>query len=173
VKTSTAPHPVGFCSSNVVKLLPRREVVCLEAVTVPCTKFPDGCFVFATERGGPFTPDAVNRLIKRIGERVGFAFPRFTATCYGTPAATPWRMRAMIRGRSTRSSLDPAHRPLYRAVADAVQGFLADITSAPLSKLVADCRGGPRRCPRRSRASVSRCHTMPVSLDAADLDPSF
>ena len=32
-------------------------------------------FVFATERGGPFTPDAVNRLIKRIGERAGFDFP--------------------------------------------------------------------------------------------------
>jgi hypothetical protein len=30
---------------------------------------PDSAFVFATERGGPFTPDAVNRLIKRIGER--------------------------------------------------------------------------------------------------------
>ena len=28
----------------------------------------------ATERGGPFTPDAVNRLIKRIGERAGFDF---------------------------------------------------------------------------------------------------
>jgi type 1 fimbriae regulatory protein FimB/type 1 fimbriae regulatory protein FimE len=32
---------------------------------------PDSAFVFATERGGPFTPDAVNRLIKRIGERAG------------------------------------------------------------------------------------------------------
>jgi site-specific recombinase XerD len=38
-------------------------------------QFPDGGFVFTTERGGPFTPDAVNRLIKRIGERAGFAFP--------------------------------------------------------------------------------------------------
>jgi integrase len=38
-------------------------------------QFPDGGFVFATERGGPFTADAVNRLIKRIGERAGFAFP--------------------------------------------------------------------------------------------------
>jgi integrase len=37
-------------------------------------QFPDSGFVFATERGGPFTPDAVNRLIKRIGERAGFAF---------------------------------------------------------------------------------------------------
>jgi integrase len=38
-------------------------------------QFPDSGFVFATERAGPFTPDAVNRLIKRIGERAGFAFP--------------------------------------------------------------------------------------------------
>jgi type 1 fimbriae regulatory protein FimB/type 1 fimbriae regulatory protein FimE len=38
-------------------------------------QFPDDGFVFATERGGPFTPDAVNRLIKRIGERAGLAFP--------------------------------------------------------------------------------------------------
>jgi integrase len=37
--------------------------------------FPDSAFVFTTERGGPFTSDAVNRLIKRIGERAGFDFP--------------------------------------------------------------------------------------------------
>jgi integrase len=37
-------------------------------------QFPDSGFVFATERGGPFTTDAVNRLIKRIGERAGFDF---------------------------------------------------------------------------------------------------
>ena len=39
-------------------------------------QFPDSGFVFATERGGPFTTDAVNRLIKRIGERAGLGFPR-------------------------------------------------------------------------------------------------
>jgi type 1 fimbriae regulatory protein FimB/type 1 fimbriae regulatory protein FimE len=33
-----------------------------------------GAFVFQTERGGPFTADAVNRLVKRIGERAGFPF---------------------------------------------------------------------------------------------------
>jgi type 1 fimbriae regulatory protein FimB/type 1 fimbriae regulatory protein FimE len=38
-------------------------------------QFPDTGYVFATERGGPFTPDAVNRLVKRIGERAGFDFP--------------------------------------------------------------------------------------------------
>ncbi len=33
-------------------------------------------FVFETERGGPFTPDAVNRLVKGIGSRVaGLGFP--------------------------------------------------------------------------------------------------
>jgi integrase len=37
-------------------------------------QFPDSAFVFATERGGPFTADAVNRLIKRIGERAGMPF---------------------------------------------------------------------------------------------------
>ena len=31
-------------------------------------------FVFAIERGGPFTPDAGNRLIKPVGERAGFLF---------------------------------------------------------------------------------------------------
>jgi type 1 fimbriae regulatory protein FimB/type 1 fimbriae regulatory protein FimE len=38
-------------------------------------QYPDSAFVFATERDGPFTPDAVNRLIKRIGERAGLPFP--------------------------------------------------------------------------------------------------
>ena len=36
---------------------------------------PDSTFVFPTERGGPFTPDAINKLIKRIGARAGFGFP--------------------------------------------------------------------------------------------------
>jgi type 1 fimbriae regulatory protein FimB/type 1 fimbriae regulatory protein FimE len=38
-------------------------------------QFPDSGFVFATERGGPFTPDAINRHIKRLGERAGFDLP--------------------------------------------------------------------------------------------------
>ena len=37
-------------------------------------QFPDSGFVFPTERGGPFTSDAVNRLIKRIGERASFPY---------------------------------------------------------------------------------------------------
>ena len=33
-----------------------------------------GAFVFETERGGPFTASAINRLIKRIGDRASFEF---------------------------------------------------------------------------------------------------
>jgi integrase len=33
-----------------------------------------GGYVFETERGTPFTTDAVNRLVKRIGERASFPF---------------------------------------------------------------------------------------------------
>ena len=33
-----------------------------------------GAFVFETERDGPFTAGAINRLIKRIGERAHFDF---------------------------------------------------------------------------------------------------
>ena len=37
-------------------------------------QYPDSAFVFATERGGPFTSAAVNRLIKRIGVRAKLPF---------------------------------------------------------------------------------------------------
>ena len=45
--------------------------------------------LFTSERGTPFTPDALNRQIKHIG-----------ATCCGTPAATSSPMTATIRGPS-------------------------------------------------------------------------
>jgi type 1 fimbriae regulatory protein FimB/type 1 fimbriae regulatory protein FimE len=38
-------------------------------------QYPDSAFVFSTERGGPFTPDGINRLVKRIGARAGLALP--------------------------------------------------------------------------------------------------
>jgi integrase len=36
---------------------------------------PDSGYVFTTERGTPFTPDAINRLIKIIGRRAGLQLP--------------------------------------------------------------------------------------------------
>jgi integrase len=38
-------------------------------------EFPDSGYVFTTERGTPFTPDAINRLIKTIGNRAGLPMP--------------------------------------------------------------------------------------------------
>lgn len=32
-------------------------------------------FVFVSERGTPFTPDAINRMVKRLGPKAGLAFP--------------------------------------------------------------------------------------------------
>jgi integrase len=38
-------------------------------------QWPDSRHVFCTERSGPFTPNGVNRLIMRLGEKAGFPFP--------------------------------------------------------------------------------------------------
>lgn len=39
------------------------------------SNYPDSDFVFCTERGGPFTPAAINRTIQRIGELAKMPFP--------------------------------------------------------------------------------------------------
>jgi hypothetical protein len=88
-------------------------------------QFPDSGYVFATERGGPFTSDAVNRLIKRIGERAGMPF-QVHCTCYATAAAMPWPMQGRIRGlsrtglatdrSSTRCGIPSLRRPGSRTI---------------------------------------------------------
>jgi integrase len=50
-------------------------------------QFPDSAFVFPTERGGPVTSDAVNRLIKRMGSALAM-ISRSIATCSAMPADT-------------------------------------------------------------------------------------
>jgi integrase len=47
----------------------------LRMLTALRKAFPNSGYVFSTERGGPFTPDAVNRLVKLIGKRAGLALP--------------------------------------------------------------------------------------------------
>lgn len=37
--------------------------------------YPDSVYVFSSERGTPFTPDSINRLVKIIGQRTGLPFP--------------------------------------------------------------------------------------------------
>jgi type 1 fimbriae regulatory protein FimE len=38
-------------------------------------EFPNTGYVFTTERGTPFTPDSVNRLVKIIGRRAKLSLP--------------------------------------------------------------------------------------------------
>jgi type 1 fimbriae regulatory protein FimB/type 1 fimbriae regulatory protein FimE len=47
----------------------------LRMLTALRKAFPDSAYVFTTERGTPFTADAINRLIKIIGARAGLPMP--------------------------------------------------------------------------------------------------
>jgi type 1 fimbriae regulatory protein FimB/type 1 fimbriae regulatory protein FimE len=38
-------------------------------------EYPDSGYVFTSERGTPFTTDAINRLVKIIGQRAGLPLP--------------------------------------------------------------------------------------------------
>jgi integrase len=87
---------------------------------------PDSAFVFATERGGPFTPDAINRLIKRIGERAGFRLPGPRSHA----AARLWLRPGQRRTRHAahpglaRPSVDRAHDQIHATERGSVQGLL-------------------------------------------------
>jgi integrase len=85
-----------------------------------------GNFVFETERGGPFTPDAVNRQLKRIGERAGFDFPLHAHMLRHGCGYALANAGARHQGHSRLAwaSLNPAYRTLYRTGTDAVQGLL-------------------------------------------------
>jgi hypothetical protein len=47
----------------------------LRMLTALRKEYPDSGYVFTTERGTPFTPDAINRHLKAIGKRAGLAMP--------------------------------------------------------------------------------------------------
>src|SRR5262245_11249582 len=47
----------------------------LRMLTALRKKYWDSVYVFTSERGTPFTPDAINRLVKIIGQRAGIPFP--------------------------------------------------------------------------------------------------
>jgi integrase len=47
----------------------------LRMLTALRKEYPDSAYVFTTERNTPFTPDAINRLIKTIGKRAGLPMP--------------------------------------------------------------------------------------------------
>jgi integrase len=90
-----------------------------------------GGYVFETERGTPFTTDAVNRLVKRIGERASFPFKVSRAHATARLRLRPGQSGPRHAGHSGLAwpSRDPAHRPLYGIKPRAVQGFLANLKS--------------------------------------------
>jgi type 1 fimbriae regulatory protein FimB/type 1 fimbriae regulatory protein FimE len=47
----------------------------LRMLTALRKEYPDSRYVFNSERGASFTPDAINRLVKTIGKRAGLALP--------------------------------------------------------------------------------------------------
>jgi integrase len=47
----------------------------LRMLTALRKEYPDSGYVFTTERGTPFTPDAINRLVKTIGKRAKLSLP--------------------------------------------------------------------------------------------------
>ena len=69
---------------------------------------------FPSSRGGTCQPTALRR----------------TRTCSGAPAAfsLPTKEPTPVPCRLTSATATSAHRALHRAVADAVQGFLAGVT---------------------------------------------
>jgi integrase len=72
---------------------------------------------------GPFTPDAVNRLVKRIGERAGFAFPfhahMLRHACGYALANAGHDTRRIQDG----SAIDPAHDALSQLSAAPFKDF--------------------------------------------------
>jgi integrase len=47
----------------------------LRMLTALRKKYPDSAYVFTSERGASFNTDAINRLVKIIGQRAGLPFP--------------------------------------------------------------------------------------------------
>ena len=93
-----AAHPIRGDELRVLRELQRHT---------------SGGYVFETERGTPFTADAVNRLIKRIGERASFPFKVHVHMCFDTHAGMPWLMRGMTRGQfRTGSVIARSNTPL-------------------------------------------------------------
>ena len=108
---------------------------------------PQSAFVFVTERGGPFTPESFNHMVKRAGQK----------------AKLPFQVHAHMLGHSTgykaswrrsRHPFDPglsrpqgyqAHGALYGTIPEAVRGTFGAIETM-LSA----------RCSRRSGGAVER-----------------
>jgi type 1 fimbriae regulatory protein FimB/type 1 fimbriae regulatory protein FimE len=54
--------------------------------------YPDSAYIFVSERGGPMTPDAARKMIRKSGEGAKLQFP-VHPHMLGTVAGTIWRLK--------------------------------------------------------------------------------
>ena len=87
---------------------------------------PDSGYVFNTERGTPFTADAINRLVKIIGTRAEPPFPVHFHMLRHSCGYSLANAGADTRARTGWPPLDRAPTALHRAISQSVQGFLAE-----------------------------------------------
>src|ERR1035437_5908043 len=83
---------------------------------------PKSPFVFVSERGGPFTTDSFNWMVKARGAESRLSVPSactHAAPCCRLQAGRRWA-RHPLDPRLSRTQEYPAHRALYRAVANAL-----------------------------------------------------
>jgi hypothetical protein len=78
---------------------------------------PKSPFVFTSERGAPFSTAGFARMVERAGAEAKLGFKARPASLPGTPQ-------------------HPTHGALHRAIADAVQGFLARLIRASFGNFV-------------------------------------
>jgi integrase len=124
-------------------------------------QFPDSGYVFATERGGPFTPGAANRLIKRKGKQAGFDFP---VHCHMLRHGCGYALANA--GDDTRAiqdwlaPFDPAHRAIRRAIHMRFKDLLAYDQRARLFRASAYLRD---RCSTRVSPAPFRPEMISVT----------
>jgi hypothetical protein len=87
---------------------------------------PDSGYVFNTERGTPFTADAINRLVKIIGTRAEPPFPVHFHMLRHSCGYSLANAGADTRARTGWPPLDRAPTALHRAISQSVHGFLAE-----------------------------------------------
>ena len=129
-------------------------------------QFPDSGYVFASERGGPLTTDAINLLVKTIGKRSGLPFSVHVhmlrhACGYALANAghDTRRIQSWLGHRS-----DPEHRALHGAVVCALQGVLAGIMIELTTYRWRDGTQIAAACFENEPGAV-----RPLALSAADL----
>ena len=138
--SSESVHPLSGRELRALRRLKREQE-------------PASPFIFTSERGAPFSPAGVRKMIARLGVAAGFDFPvhpHMLRHACGYKLANDG-----VDTRSLQAYLGPqehpAHGALYRAGADPVQGLLARLILPPSAACRQDRMAMDRQ---RDRAAV-------------------